>query len=94
MLTEKQLDVLEHLRSARNIAPAWKGWLTPMFCGGSDASHHSATLAGLVRKGLAERKLRGSSRSYLYRISRAGRAALLAYDGPQVVDDCWRTNDG
>lgn len=41
---------------------AMLGWLedekfeAPMLLGGRDGSHHSVVLAGLVRKGLAERK--------------------------------------
>lgn len=75
-LTKRQRDALEHLAVARRICPSWGGWLTPMFCGGTDASHHSATLTELVKNNLAERKLRGSNRSYMYRITSAGRGSL------------------
>lgn len=75
-LNERQRDVLEHLLVAHRICPPWGGWLTPMFCGGRDASHHSATLAWLVKNGLARRRLRGSNRSYMYRITPAGSVAL------------------
>lgn len=73
-LTEKELDVLGELECAKRTVPGWKGWLTPMFCGGSDGSHHSATLARLVRSGLVERKRRAGyvRASYFYRITRAG----------------------
>ncbi len=59
------------LRSMQN-----GGWLRPMDFGGHDGSHHSATAAKLVRKGLAERRARGvifasnSRGSYEYRITR------------------------
>jgi uncharacterized protein YjhX (UPF0386 family) len=77
-VTKRDREVLGHLAAARQIIYTMDGWLTPMFCGGTDGSHHSATLRKLTRKGLVERKVRaGHSRpSYLYRITRAGRAAL------------------
>lgn len=77
-LTPNQRDVLGSLAVAKEICPEWDGWLTPMFCGGKDGSHHSATLKTLVRKRLAERKQRAGwiRPSYLYRITQAGRAAL------------------
>jgi hypothetical protein len=77
-VTKRDREVLGHLAAARQIASSMDGWLTPMFCGGTDGSHHSATLRKLARKGLVERKVRSglSRRSYLYRITLAGRAAL------------------
>jgi hypothetical protein len=60
------------------------GYVTPMMLGARDASHHSATLALLVRHGFAERRKRntlanmiGSRRgSWEYRITDAGWKAL------------------
>jgi len=85
-VNDREHEVLTALRDAKGIAPAWKGWLTPMFCGGRDASHHSRTLALLCKRGLVERRRRntlanelGSRRgSYVYRITAAGRLALKA----------------
>ena len=50
-------------------------WLRPMDLGGSDASYHSASLARLVARGLAERKCRGSDRSFRYRLTAEGQQA-------------------
>jgi hypothetical protein len=77
-VTDKERECLEALRSARIMVPKWRGWLTPMFVGGRDASHHSATLGRLVARGLVERKVRGGwlRASYLYRITKSGLAAL------------------
>lgn len=78
MISDRERDVLKALKGAEHIRPAWKGWLTPMYVGGTDASHHSATLVGLCKKGLVERRQRAgwTRRSYLYRITDAGRDAL------------------
>lgn len=69
MLTENQRGVLVSMYTGE--------WMRPMDMGGRDGSHHSATLAALVRKGLVERKVRwrGVRGSYLYRITEAGSAA-------------------
>ena len=93
-LTERQARVLDSLT---RVALA-----RPMDVGGRDQSHHQGTLMQLVRRGLVERRLRGSllnqirgqelhdrlakskrSRhaprgSYVYRITRKGRAAFNA----------------
>lgn len=47
-LTERQRELLTRLDD--------EVFRTPQFAGGRDGSHHSATLAQLARKGLAERK--------------------------------------
>ena len=52
-LTTRQRDLLYHQLSD-------EVWLTPMMMGGTDGSHHSGTLAQLVRKGLAERSNTGT----------------------------------
>lgn len=48
-LSDRQLDVLESLA-------AYGDWARPMDIGARDGSHHSATLGGLAKRGLAERK--------------------------------------
>jgi hypothetical protein len=48
-LSDRQLDVLESLA-------AYGDWARPMDVGARDGSHHSATLSGLTKRGLAERK--------------------------------------
>ena len=52
-LTPRQLDVLDSLK-------VFGDWARPMDIGARDGSHHTATISALVRKGLAERRLRGS----------------------------------
>ncbi len=71
-LTERDLDVLNELSCVRTAV--LNDWVTPMWLGGINGSHHSATLAKLVRHGYAERKRRaGWTRpSYLYRITPLG----------------------
>jgi len=73
-LPDREQEVLEALASAETCVPEWGGWLTPMFCGGRDGSHHSATLAKLCRHGLVEKTERGgwTRGSLLYRITPAG----------------------
>ena len=75
---EREREVLSALASARDIAPSMKGWLTPMFCGGRDASYHSHVLLSLVKRGLVEKEMRGgwTKRSWQYRITPAGRSWL------------------
>lgn len=71
-LSDRERYVLAHLDSE---------WVRPMDIGGSNASHHSATLNKLVRKGLAEKRRRGSLMnalgsargSYVYRRKEAAR---------------------
>jgi hypothetical protein len=53
-LSERQRDVLAAL------VIYYDGWARPMDVGAIDGSHHCMTLRALVKKGLAERKLRGS----------------------------------
>lgn len=51
-LTERQKELLIELEPDE--------WVTPMWVGGSDGSHHSQTLRQLVKKGLAESRERPS----------------------------------
>jgi hypothetical protein len=70
-LTQRQRDLLYH-----QLADDY--WCTPRMLGGTDGSHHSATLAQLVRKGLAERQLRGghTRSAWAYRRTAAGKKAV------------------
>lgn len=52
-ISERQRDVLRSLAVHGN-------WARPMDIGARDSSHHTATLRALVKKKLAERRLRGS----------------------------------
>lgn len=73
-LSEREADVLMTMAGSDY-------WVRPMDIGGSDASHHSATLRRLVSRGYVERRRRSatSSRpSYEYRITDAGNAAARA----------------
>jgi hypothetical protein len=63
LLTTRQRDLLYHQLDDER-------WSTPMMLGGTDGSHHSATLAQLVRKGLAERSLRGGHTRNVWRYRR------------------------
>lgn len=58
-------------------------WVRPMDVGAWDGSHHSATLAKLVRRGLARSQTLkapwGSRGSKLYRITAAGQRALAEW---------------
>jgi hypothetical protein len=72
-LTSKQYDLLYHQLSDEH-------WCTPMMLGGTDGSHHSATLTQLVKKGLAERSNRGGHTRHVwqYRRTLAGKKAVNA----------------
>jgi GTP-binding protein EngB required for normal cell division len=62
-LAPRQWDLLHHQLSDDT-------WLTPRFLGGTDGSHHSSTLATLVRKGLAARSNRGGHTRNVWRYRR------------------------
>jgi hypothetical protein len=70
-LTTRQRDLLYH-----QLPDDY--WVTPRLLGGTDGSHHSATLAQLVRKGFAKRRLRGghTRSAWEYRRTPAGRKAV------------------
>ncbi len=72
---EREYEVLSALEAAPRTMPDSKGWLTPMYCGGWDASYHSRVLRSLVPRGLVEKKERGgwTKTSWQYRITLAGR---------------------
>jgi hypothetical protein len=71
----REYEVLSALEAAPRTMPNSKGWLTPMFCGGTDASYHSRVLRRLVTRGLVQKKERGgwTKTSWRYRITAAGR---------------------
>ncbi|OKH83344.1 hypothetical protein EB73_07220 [Mycobacterium sp. SWH-M3] len=73
-LTANQIDMLRQFGSELR-------WLRPLDLGGRDGSNHSAVLAQLQRRGLVESKVRshGTRGSKLYRITPAGRHALLVH---------------
>ncbi len=52
-LPETQRDVLRAL-------VVFAAWARPMDVGATDGSHHTTSLRALIRKGLVERRLRGS----------------------------------
>lgn len=55
-ITDRDLETLNELEAASNSHAASgfrRGWCRPMDCGGSNGSHHSKTLAKLVRLGFA-----------------------------------------
>ena len=70
-LTPRQYDLLYHQLSDEQ-------WRTPMMFGGTDGSHHSKTLAQLVRKGLVERSNRGgyTRNVWQYRRTPTGKKAV------------------
>lgn len=79
-LTERDAFVLQDLRAW----PYRQGWARPLDLGGSTRSHHSATLAKLVRLGYAEstqRRSWGSRGSKVYRAAPAP-AAEAGREGP------------
>lgn len=86
-LTERDLEILCGLSAG--------GWLRPLDLGGTDGSHHSATLTKLARKGMAQFKQRGAINppagengrrqgifgrgSLVYRITDVGRAVYAEH---------------
>lgn len=78
-LTGRDLDTLHELDAA--IRCCRVEWATPMLCGGYNGSHHSATLAKLVRHGCVESKRRGgySRGSKQYRLTDEGHRRLSAW---------------
>lgn len=52
-ISSRQRDILEALA-------IYDDWARPMDVGAIDGSHHTMTLRALVKKGLVERRLRGS----------------------------------
>lgn len=73
MLSDQERQLLRGLifghKNAQEIGEPGAAWLRPMDLGGRNSSWHSRVLARLVKKGYAERRTRGSNRSYTYRWS-------------------------
>jgi hypothetical protein len=72
-MTEAQREILEKM-------PVGGRWVMPLDVGGHDGSHHSTTLAAMVKKGWVERETRSiryKRPSYKYRITQAGCDSLL-----------------
>jgi chromosome segregation and condensation protein ScpB len=67
-ITPRQRDIL--------LDMAARGFVRPMDIGAHNGSHHSATLGQLVRKGLVEKRTRGSVRSFRYRLTEKGNAEV------------------
>lgn len=71
-------DGLSDLEKCVVLSMEGHKWVRPMDIGGSDGSHHSATLKRLIRRGIVERKKRGTITnvlmvgirgSYVYRLT-------------------------
>ena len=85
-LTERDLDVLRYLAHLSARPGKAETYWRPMDIGGTDASHHSATLTKLAKRGFVEVdvfkaawQVRGHKR---YRISPAGGAELASRGRP------------
>lgn len=78
-LSERDIETLEYLLSATDdhLRMNYRdGWVMTMDCGGTNGSHHSATLKKLADRGLCERWKLGSARekgSCRWKINDAGR---------------------
>ncbi len=80
-MTGRQRDVLAALcrHTDNGIKHDWhRSWARPMDVGGFNGSHHGATLRQLHRMGLAQVDTWrvGERRTFRYKISARGRAAL------------------
>lgn len=83
-LTRRDLETLRAVAAFKDTTTS--GWGAPMMAGGTDGSHHSATMAKLARKRLLNRRRRnslanllGSHRgSWEYQIAPAGAEVLAA----------------
>lgn len=84
-LTERQRDLLYH-----QVSDTW--WSTPRLMGGTDQSHHSATLAQLERKGLVERRLRGGHTRSAWEYRRTPAGALAARELGEAARRLAHTN--
>lgn len=76
-LSDRDIETLRELEAAnRNHMQIGfrDGWAKPLDCGGTNGSHHSATLAKLVRAKLAERKgyNPGCRAVWMYKITAQG----------------------
>lgn len=83
-LTDRDMETLHELEGACRMNAGYKTggaaydhWARPLDCGGSNGSHHGATLAKLTKRGYAQRKgHRGARRTNYYMITSLGRTML------------------
>lgn len=81
-LTDRDIDTLGELvaanRNLMDVGHHRDGWAKPLDCGGSNGSHHSATLAKLASYGLADRKgyRPGIRHVWMYLITPAGKKVV------------------
>lgn len=78
-LQAHEIELLRALHAAGERLGAWRdGYVRPMDAGGTSNSHHHRTLQVLVRAGFVEKEQRHSwtRRSFLYRVTPAGRRLL------------------
>lgn len=54
------MQIPEYQRDVLAALAHFDEWARPMDVGGTDGSHHTASLRALLKKGLVERRLRGS----------------------------------
>ena len=83
-LTERDLATLSDLAPTYLDSP--RAWYRPLDLGGGSRPHHSATLAKLEKRGLAESRQRSalmSRGSKVYRITDAGDALVVETFGPR-----------
>jgi hypothetical protein len=83
-LTDRDYEVLGELEFAtRNHTEVGfrDGWAKPMDCGGTNGSHHGATLVKLAKAGLADKQgyTPGRRAVWMYKINDAGKAAWAQY---------------
>lgn len=91
-LSKRELATLGELRhfTDQGVKHEWhRKWARPLDVGGSNGSHHGATLMKLGRLGLAEvQKWRiGSRHTYYYKISQAGRDMLATLSPTEASPD-------
>ena len=79
----KRTALSDRQRVVLGSLAAYGGWARPMDVGARDGSHHSATLSGLARRGLAARKK-------LHAIYCPNGST----ERQELVDDRWIVTDG
>jgi hypothetical protein len=80
-LTEKDREILHELVGQTE---AGVEWVRPMNLGARDGSDHSHRLLKMERYGFVEKKRYGSSRSYQYRATIAGRALDASFEHERI----------
>lgn len=83
-LTDRDIETLGELEAAnRNLKQVGYrgGWAKPLDCGGSNGSHHGATLVKLTKAGFAEKKgyTPGRRTVWMYMITDVGKAAWAEF---------------